>query len=241
MFVLSVKWDPACGDIKYDPEHIDRLGINAKDAGKIIISVRDSGAGISAANQAMLFQEGVQFNANKLQGGKGSGLGLFITKGIVLLHNGSISASSEGEDKGAVFELEYPVVEITASPDVTGGVESEYASVMMDFKPSSLETSNCGVTKVGNDSSGTALSKEAKKVPSSNNTLSSFKSIMVELRKNPNHIKNVLVVDDSSPSRKMVIRLLNNSGLFAARRKMVKSVYLFGGRIRLVLLRIIFI
>jgi signal transduction histidine kinase len=29
----------------------------------------------------LLFQEGVQFNANKLQAGGGSGLGLWITKG----------------------------------------------------------------------------------------------------------------------------------------------------------------
>ena len=45
------------------------------------ISVQDSGAGMSAANLTRLFGEGVQFNANGLQGGGGSGLGLFISKG----------------------------------------------------------------------------------------------------------------------------------------------------------------
>jgi signal transduction histidine kinase len=45
------------------------------------ISVKDSGAGLSPANLLRLFGEGVQFNANGLQGGGGSGLGLFITKG----------------------------------------------------------------------------------------------------------------------------------------------------------------
>ena len=45
------------------------------------ISVQDSGAGMSPANLTRLFGEGVQFNANGLQGGGGSGLGLFITKG----------------------------------------------------------------------------------------------------------------------------------------------------------------
>ena len=45
------------------------------------ISVQDSGAGMSAANLRKLFGEGVQFNANGLQGGGGSGLGLFISKG----------------------------------------------------------------------------------------------------------------------------------------------------------------
>ena len=45
------------------------------------ISVKDTGAGLSSANLDKLFGEGVQFNANGLQGGGGSGLGLFISKG----------------------------------------------------------------------------------------------------------------------------------------------------------------
>ena len=45
------------------------------------ISVQDSGVGLSPTNLTRLFGEGVQFNANGLQGGGGSGLGLFISKG----------------------------------------------------------------------------------------------------------------------------------------------------------------
>ena len=45
------------------------------------VTVQDTGAGLSAANLGKLFGEGVQFNANGLQGGGGSGLGLFISKG----------------------------------------------------------------------------------------------------------------------------------------------------------------
>jgi len=47
----------------------------------LVISVKDTGAGLSAVNLGKLFGEGVQFNANSLQGGGGSGLGLFISKG----------------------------------------------------------------------------------------------------------------------------------------------------------------
>ena len=49
------------------------------------VTVQDTGAGLSAANLGKLFGEGVQFNANGLQGGGGSGLGLFISKGRSLL------------------------------------------------------------------------------------------------------------------------------------------------------------
>jgi len=37
---------------------------------------------LTADNLNKLFREGVQFNANKLQAGGGSGLGLFIAKGL---------------------------------------------------------------------------------------------------------------------------------------------------------------
>ena len=49
------------------------------------VTVQDTGAGLSPANLGRLFGEGVQFNANGLQGGGGSGLGLFISKGQWLL------------------------------------------------------------------------------------------------------------------------------------------------------------
>ena len=44
------------------------------------LTVKDTGAGISLENQKKLFGQYVQFNAAQLQKGKGSGLGLWITK-----------------------------------------------------------------------------------------------------------------------------------------------------------------
>lgn len=52
------------------------------------IQITDSGEGISLENQKKLFGQYVQFHAGKLQKGKGSGLGLWISKGIVVLHGG---------------------------------------------------------------------------------------------------------------------------------------------------------
>ena len=79
------------------------------EAGKetVTIAVQDSGAGLSKENIGRLFQEGVQFNANKLQKGGGSGLGLYITKGIVNMHAGArIWAESDGEGHGCTFFVE---------------------------------------------------------------------------------------------------------------------------------------
>jgi CheY-like chemotaxis protein len=51
----------------------------------------------------------VQFNPEKLQAGGGSGLGLWITKGIIDLHGGVISVYSKGEGFGSTFKVELPM------------------------------------------------------------------------------------------------------------------------------------
>eukprot|EP00607_Mallomonas_marina_P005876 CAMPEP_0182439700 /NCGR_PEP_ID=MMETSP1167-20130531/86593_1 /TAXON_ID=2988 /ORGANISM="Mallomonas Sp, Strain CCMP3275" /LENGTH=406 /DNA_ID=CAMNT_0024633451 /DNA_START=707 /DNA_END=1927 /DNA_ORIENTATION=- len=83
----------------------------------LTIEVVDSGAGLAKENQERLFKEVVQFHAAKLQGGKGSGIGLLITKGIVDLHDGTISVCSDGEGLGCTFTLSLPVY-ISNQPEV---------------------------------------------------------------------------------------------------------------------------
>jgi signal transduction histidine kinase len=58
-----------------------RPAVTLTRAGSLVVTVTDSGAGISKDNQLHLFREGVQFNANQLQAGQGSGLGLWISYG----------------------------------------------------------------------------------------------------------------------------------------------------------------
>ena len=74
------------------------------------LEVKDSGAGISPENQKKLFGQYVQFNAGKLQKGNGSGLGLWISKGIMELHNGVLGIHSNGEGSGSTFFIEIPLL-----------------------------------------------------------------------------------------------------------------------------------
>ena len=72
--------------IKFTKKHgrvTVRVEVKAVDnVGEVLeVTVKDSGAGLSSESLGRLFGEGVQFNANGLQGGGGSGLGLFISKG----------------------------------------------------------------------------------------------------------------------------------------------------------------
>jgi signal transduction histidine kinase len=77
--------------------------------GSILLTVQDSGPGMTVEELKQLFGEGVQFQANKLQAGAGSGLGLFISKNIVEMHGGKIWATSEGPGQGSTFCIELPL------------------------------------------------------------------------------------------------------------------------------------
>jgi hypothetical protein len=76
--------------------------------------VRHTGAGISPENIKQLFSNIVQFDAAKLQAGGGSGIGLFLSKGIMDLHGGRIGARSAGVGHGAIFHIDIPVYSAAA-------------------------------------------------------------------------------------------------------------------------------
>ena len=52
----------------------------------------------------------MQFHAKATQDGGGSGLGLWISKKIMDLHDGGISVTSEGEGRGSTFKICLPTV-----------------------------------------------------------------------------------------------------------------------------------
>ena len=88
-------------------------------SGRLIITVKDSGTGMLEKDYSRLFKEIVQFNPEVLQAGGGSGLGLWITKGIVDLHQGEVSVHSEGLGHGSSFTVELPMERILRTSDAS--------------------------------------------------------------------------------------------------------------------------
>ncbi|MHB8651971.1 MAG: ATP-binding protein [Minisyncoccota bacterium] len=75
----------------------------------VVVSVTDTGQGISKENMARLFNKFEQFSASARSGeGRGTGLGLVIVRGIVEAHGGIVGVSSE-EGKGSTFYFTLPV------------------------------------------------------------------------------------------------------------------------------------
>lgn len=67
------------------------------------IKIQDTGPGISAEEQAILFE---RFRPGKHKN-SGSGLGLYLSRRIIDAHNGSINVESE-PDKGSLFTINLP-------------------------------------------------------------------------------------------------------------------------------------
>ena len=75
-----------------------------KKEGEIVISIRDRGTGIDPVIQEKLFTLFVTKSET------GSGLGLFISKGIVEAHGGKIWAENNTDGKGATFSFSLPII-----------------------------------------------------------------------------------------------------------------------------------
>ena len=74
----------------------------------IQIAVKDTGEGIPKDALGHLFTKFFRVSGILEQGSKGTGLGLFISKTIMMLHNGDIWAESE-LGKGSTFTFIIPV------------------------------------------------------------------------------------------------------------------------------------
>ena len=93
--------------IKFTEEGGVRVEVTASDE-TFLVSVSDTGPGISEADQKRIFEEFHQADGSSTRKKGGSGLGLSIAKKIVEMHGGRIWVESiPGE--GSVFRFTLPV------------------------------------------------------------------------------------------------------------------------------------
>ncbi|MFX1515261.1 MAG: ATP-binding protein [Promethearchaeota archaeon] len=78
-----------------------------EDEGKVRIIVCDNGIGIAPENLKKIFEEFVTFETTYSLGG--AGVGLFLSKVIIMNHNGKIYAESDGTNTGASIIFELPI------------------------------------------------------------------------------------------------------------------------------------
>jgi signal transduction histidine kinase/CheY-like chemotaxis protein len=106
----QVFWNLLSNAVKFTPKE-GRIQIQLKRINSHLeISISDTGRGMEPAELPRIFERFWQADTATRREYRGLGLGLAITRTIVELHGGSISASSAGVDKGAVFRVLLPIM-----------------------------------------------------------------------------------------------------------------------------------
>ena len=111
LFSNAVKFTPAGGTIAVRSRR-EETAVGPE----LVVEIEDTGIGIEPDVLRDIFdafQQGEQAITRRFGG---LGLGLAISKAIVELHGGSLTASSPGKGQGAVFSVRLPVSDLPAVP-----------------------------------------------------------------------------------------------------------------------------
>jgi signal transduction histidine kinase len=148
--VLDVEIDPELGVIAADAERLQQIASNLlsnavkftprgghvavsarRTPSSVAIHISDDGQGIRAEFLPYLFEPFRQADGSTTRRHGGLGLGLAIVKQLVDAHQGTITAHSEGEGRGASFTVQLPVHAVpdggTRGPDAKMAAPSRTA------------------------------------------------------------------------------------------------------------------
>jgi len=108
------------------------------DANMVYVSVSDTGRGISPEAKALVFERLYQ-DPNSIDSSRsGLGLGLFISRELIRLHQGNITVASE-PGQGSTFTFNLPVYSLAKllSPVIAyqGSLRSSFVLVQVELKP----------------------------------------------------------------------------------------------------------
>lgn len=109
LLVNAIKYTPAPGKVT--------VSLSVQQ-GWAVIKISDTGVGFAADFEGKMFTPFVQADTTLARTAGGLGLGLAISRQLVELHGGSITASSGGINCGADFTVRLPV---SAGPSVVAG------------------------------------------------------------------------------------------------------------------------
>ena len=161
----QVVWNLLSNAIKFTPRNGEVTVCARQDDTHTEIEVSDTGIGIQPEFLPYVFDRFRQSDASTTRSHGGLGLGLSISRHLVEMHGGTVSAASAGEGKGATFTVSLPLV----LPD-----------------GHALEADG-GTNQPGKPETASAGSGSLARV-------------------------RVLVLDDETDSRRVVVRLLTRAG-----------------------------
>ena len=117
----AIKFTPAGGHVYF------ALGLREGDVHgtSLVMKVKDTGIGIAEEKLPYIFDRFYQANAGTTSKNEGSGIGLALTRELIRLMDGEITARSPapGTTKGTEFTVTLPVLPDDGAPDAAGPQE----------------------------------------------------------------------------------------------------------------------
>lgn len=107
----AMKFTPAGGRVTVRTKRVNRMGV---------VEVADTGIGIEREEIDRLFRPFTQVHDTMQHTKGGTGLGLYISKGIIELHGGRIWAESPGPGLGSTFGFAIPMEQPEETPALDG-------------------------------------------------------------------------------------------------------------------------
>jgi PAS domain S-box-containing protein len=111
------------------------------DTGELIISISDTGMGMTTRELAEAFEAFKQGEHGKGKGSPfgGLGLGLAISRTLVEAHSGTICASSAGRNQGSTITITLPLATESVGADLASGGDGSRPQVMVARRPDLLK------------------------------------------------------------------------------------------------------
>jgi signal transduction histidine kinase len=94
----------------------------AREAGDIVVRVKDNGNGIAPGDLERIFEMFVQAGVPFARSQGGLGIGLALVRTLVGMHGGRIEARSDGLGQGSEFIVRLPMTDAVHQGPPSGGV-----------------------------------------------------------------------------------------------------------------------
>jgi signal transduction histidine kinase/ActR/RegA family two-component response regulator len=112
----QIIWNLLSNAVKFTPQG-GKICVRVKqDAADARVTVKDTGQGIEPEFLPRVFDRFLQADSSTTRSFGGLGLGLAIVRHLVELHGGTVSAESDGLNKGATFSATFPLLTERTEP-----------------------------------------------------------------------------------------------------------------------------
>ena len=154
----QVIWNLLSNAVKFTP-HGGKISVRVdRDGSDARVTVSDTGQGIEAEFLPRVFDRFRQADSSTTRSFGGLGLGLAIVRHLVELHGGTVSAHSDGLNKGATFTATFPLLADRTEPVAVAHCEQPSTDsrsldglrvLLVDDEPEARQIISTVITRTG--------------------------------------------------------------------------------------------